>query len=154
ALITPGQLVAEYERLRPFHGSRRVGPVLDRVTTLAQTPLEPLSRWLIEHLGFAMPVLQQQVWLSGLGRAAYGDLYWPDVGVIGEADGHGKYLGAGSADGAAQRVIEEKQREDELRAQSEGFARWGWSDVWRPARLEAILLRAGVPRPGRRRVLV
>jgi len=154
ALITPEQLVAEYERLRPFHGSRRVRPVLDRVTTLAETPLETLSRLVIEQLGFAMPVLQQHFWLPALGRDAYVDFYWPDVGVIGEADGHGKYLGAGSADGAAQRVIEEKQREDELREQSNGFARWGWSDAWHPARLEAILLRAGVPRPGPRRVLV
>lgn len=154
ALITLGQIVAEYERLRPFHGSRRVRAVLDRVTTLAETPLETLSRLVIEQLGFAAPVLQQHFWLPGLGRHAYVDFYWPDVGVIGEADGKGKYLGSGSADDAAQRVIEEKQREDELRAQSHGFARWGWIDAWQPARLERILVRAGVPRVGSRRVLV
>lgn len=154
ALVTPGQLIAEFERLRPFHGSRRVSPVLDRVTTWAETPLETLSRLVIEQLGFAPPVLQQHFWLPGLGCDAYVDFYWPDVSVVGEADGHGKYLAAGSAEGAAQRVVEEKQREDELRAQAQGFARWGWIDAWQPARLERILMRAGVPRVGSQRVLI
>lgn len=153
-LTTPERLIAEYERLRPFHGSRRVGAVLDRLTTVADTPLETLSRLVIEQLGFAAPMLQQRFWLPGLARNAYVDFYWPDVAVIGEADGHGKYLDAGSAQGAAQRVIEEKQREDELRAQVRNCVRWGWADVWHPARLERLLLRAGVPRVRPSRLLV
>src|SRR5699024_9924654 len=130
----------------PFHGARRVRAVLDRMTTLAETALESLSRLVIEELGFAPPQLQQRFWLPGLERAAFTDFYWPGVDVVGEADGHGKYRsGYGGAD-AAEVVIAEKKREDELRMQVQGLARWGWSDVWHPHRLESILLRAGVPR--------
>src|SRR5699024_8430913 len=114
----------------------------------------PYTTLFRSQLGFAAPMLQQRFWLPGLARNAYVDFYWPDVAVIGEADGHGKYLDAGSAQGAAQRVIEEKQREDELRAQVRNCVRWGWADVWHPARLERLLLRAGVPRVRPSRLLV
>ena len=92
-MTTPERLRAEHERLKPFPRSRRAEAVLDRATTLADTPLESGSRLLIEELGFAEPELQHELWLPELGKQAFLDFYWPDVGVGAEADGRGKYRG-------------------------------------------------------------
>ncbi len=93
-LTTLQRLRAEHERLKPYPRSRRADAVLDRATPLADTPLESGSRLLIEELGFATPELQHELWLPELGRRAFLDFYWPEVGVGAEADGRGKYRGA------------------------------------------------------------
>lgn len=152
-LVTMDQLRAEDARLRPYHRSRRVDAVLERATPDADGVLETLSRLVIEQLGFAAPELQVRFWLPGLQRYAWVDFYWPECRVAAEADGHGKYLDGGAPSGAAQRVVEEKRREDELRPQVNGLARWGWQDVWAVRPLERILERAGVPRIRRARPL-
>ena len=93
---TLGALRAEHERLLPYRGSRRTEAVLTRATVEADTPLETLSRLAIEELGFEEPELQHELWLPELGKRAYLDFFWQSVGAGGEADGRGKYLGAGS----------------------------------------------------------
>jgi hypothetical protein len=90
-LTTLERLRAEHERLRPYPRSRRADAVLDRATMLADTPIESGSRLLIEELGFAEPELQHELWLPELGKQAFLDFYWPEVGVGAEADGRGKY---------------------------------------------------------------
>ncbi len=47
-------------------------------------------------------------------------------------------------------IIDEKDREDAIRAQVRGFARWDWADMWRREPLRAKLVRAGVPIERRR----
>ncbi|MGI9824221.1 hypothetical protein [Agromyces sp. Marseille-Q5079] len=163
-LTTPELLRAEHERLKPYPRSRRVDAVLERLTTLAETPLETGSRLLIEETGFAVPELQHELWLPELGRNAYLDFFWPSVGVGAEADGRGKYLGDATAldarrpsDGstfgtsdvarrAADAVIAEKDRENAIRRQLRGFDRWDWNDMLRRHPVEARLTRLGVPR--------
>jgi hypothetical protein len=80
-------------------------------------------------------------------REVFTDFAWLEYGVVGEADGLGKYLrsGAGPLKNPAQKVIEEKRREDEIRALRWAVARWGWTDALRRAPLKAILLQAGLP---------
>jgi Transcriptional regulator, AbiEi antitoxin len=92
-MTTLERLRAEHGRLKPYPRSRRADAVLDRATTLADTPLESGSRLLIEELGFAEPELQHEFWLPELGKRAFLDFYWPEVGVGAEADGRGKYRG-------------------------------------------------------------
>ena len=91
ARTTRARLAAEHDRLMPYPGSRRTDAVLRRAVTAAETPLETVSRLVIEELGFAAPTLQHELWLPELERRAYLDFHWPGVGVAGEADGHGKY---------------------------------------------------------------
>ncbi|RXZ72672.1 hypothetical protein [Agromyces albus] len=88
------RLHAEHERLKPYPRSQRADAVLQRATTLADTPLETGSRLLIEELGFAQPELQHELWLPELGKRAFLDFYWPEVNVGAEADGRGKYRSA------------------------------------------------------------
>jgi hypothetical protein len=69
-----------------------------------------------------------------LGRV---DGYWPDLGVIAEADGRGKYLGDvdptldRSPDAVAQRVLAAGEREVGLRATGLGVVRWTTDEITR-----------------------
>lgn len=144
-LTTLDAVRAEHERLKPYPGSRRVDAVLARATAHADSPLETMSRLVIEEFGFPEPILQHRVWLSELGRNADLDFYWPDHGVAAEADGHGTYLAERAASATAQRVITEKEREDAIRRRVRGFARWNWNEMWAKQPVRAYLTAAGLP---------
>ncbi|UFU02259.1 hypothetical protein LQF12_12180 [Ruania suaedae] len=166
-LTTPGALWTVHDRLMPYQGSARVVAMLERVSTGSESPLETLSGLIIESLGFQAPRQQVRFQLSSHAEA-FVDFYWEGVNAAGEADGDLKYRAIGEGPGAAERVIAEKRREDELREQLSALTRWGWSDCWqrvrgsdgrirgapRLDRLGAKLLRAGVPQTRLRRRLL
>lgn len=117
------------------------------------SPGESCSRLAIYRAGFARPELQVRH-PSTRRRYYETDFEWPELGVIGEFDGRGKYFKEG-LDGTVdpgQAIYDEKLREDELRAQCTRFVRWGWREVHRPALLRELLLAVGIPlvRPPRR----
>lgn len=158
-LCTMRELSEAYERRLPFPGSSRVLAVLARATTLADSPLETVSRLQIEALGFPEPVLQHPVTLRRDGRTVFLDTAWPEFGVWGEADGAGKYQGsallAGDTRSPAAIVREEKRREDAVRAATRWTpARWDWTEAWGGTGLRAILLQAGLPITRRPRQLL
>jgi hypothetical protein len=144
-LATREELRAASERMHGVPGSRRAAAATAFATHLAESPLESVSRVRIMEGGFPEPVLQQEFTLSG-GRRALVDFWWPDFGVIGEADGRSKYGGGDDSDpeSARRAVIAEKNRENALRRVSSGFARWEHADVLLPGRLGAILRTAGL----------
>jgi hypothetical protein len=96
--------------------------------------------------GFPSPVLQKE-FVDRHGFRAFVDFWWPEYGIIGEADGQLKYGGPTGADPEAARraVIAEKNRENTLRRLCSGFARWDHADVVRAGRLSSILRTAGLP---------
>lgn len=153
-MTTLERLRDEHERLKPYPRSRRADAVLDRATTLAESPLETGSRLLIEELGFARPELQHELWLPELGRRVFLDFHWPDVGAGAEADGRFKYGNGVDPRRAVEAVVEEKDRENAIRRQLKGFDRWDWSDLIRKHPVEARLVRLGVPRVRRPAVLM
>ncbi|UFU06504.1 hypothetical protein [Ruania halotolerans] len=150
-ITTPDQMAAEHHRLLPYHGSRRVEAVLSRASTASESALETLSGLTIEELGFPAPERQAHLWLPDLQTDAYVDFFWREFGIAGEADGYAKYVGGG--EDAATRVLEEKRREDAIRRQVHGFARWTWADAWHRRGLEVALRSAGVPQTRARRLL-
>jgi hypothetical protein len=165
-LTTLEQLRDEHERLLPYPGSRRMDEVLRRATDGAATPLETVSRLVIEEFGFPEPVLQHRLWLPEVGRFAFLDFWWPESGIAAEADGRGKYRGDGNAAAsgarnaaeaaafAAAAVIGEKEREDAVRRRVRGFARWNWAEAMRRHPIDEYLTAAGLPRTRRpRRIL-
>lgn len=96
--------------------------------------LESASVATAHQLGFSVPM--SQVWIHHLDGRLIGrvDFLWALAGVIGEADGRGKYLGAyGSdtwdADEAATHMLAERERERELESVGFAVARWDTSDV-------------------------
>lgn len=123
-------------------GMRRAQSVLGAADARAESPFESVSRVTITALGFDRPELQACFELPhGEARA---DFWWPRERIIGEADGRGKY--GETAETSAEAVWRERRREVELLRQVAHVARWEWSDVTTPARLDAILRAAGVPR--------
>lgn len=142
--------------MHPFPGGRRVQALLDRATHLAETPLETLSRVRFDEIGFPAPRLQFSVIRPRDGSRAHLDFAWPEHGVWGEADGSGKYLGSAALHGdprrAAETVLDEKRREDDVRAATQWkCARWGWQEAWAIGPLRSILIEAGLPIVRRRR---
>ncbi len=108
---------------------------------------ESRSRVAIAVLGFAAPALQVEVETrAGRFRSDFG---WELGGrmLLGEFDGAVKYgqLAQRSGRSGVEVLVEEKRREDALREVAD-IRRWTWAEVIEPARLERILLGAGVPR--------
>ena len=74
------------------------------------------------------------------GFVARVDFLWSDFGIVGEADGAGKYINRGA-------LVAEKLREDRLRRLGYLMVRWTWDELIHTpwvirARLEAALARA------------
>jgi hypothetical protein len=97
--------------------------------------------------GFQPPELQHEIRDSS-GLVGYTDYYWEGGQVAGEFDGVEKYLKPEYLRGrtASQAVVEEKQREDRIRATGLRVVRWVWADLMEPGRLEQKLAAFGVPR--------
>ena len=117
---------AELELVR---GARRLAHVLSFADGRAASAGESLSR-------------------LDTGRRAVTDFRWSRQRIVGEYDGIAKYRAAEFRRGRTpeQVVVEEKLREDALRREGEGVARWIWDDLWTPQRFASLLVEHGVPR--------
>ncbi|WP_460775160.1 hypothetical protein [Microbacterium sp. GXF7504] len=139
-LASVEQLVARNEARSSSRGRRRARWVLHRADALAETALESVSRAVVEWLGFPAPELQVVV-ATAVGDFTL-DMRWPDAAIGGETDGRLKY--DGRYGDPADVVWREKQREDALRRELKGLARWGWAELRDPMSLRRILLAAGL----------
>lgn len=96
---------------------------------LRESPLESLSYGVFILHGLPLPNCQVPIvddWGDLLGIV---DFYWPEHGVIGEADGRLKYRR--TLDGGAPRpttLLDEKNRQELLEDRAV-VVRWGWSDA-------------------------
>lgn len=144
ARVTIEDLLAELELGSP-RGSARARTAIEFADGAAGSPGESWSRVLIDRLRFPRPVLQQE-FRDADGLIGYVDFWWPEFGVIGEFDGEGKYRREKYTRGrdTASIVVDEKVREDRLRAIVGGVARWGWDDLREPSRLSRKLEVAGL----------
>lgn len=142
----PSRLRALATRLEIVRGRSTFERALQFADSRSESPGESLSRAAIHELGFPLPDLQKK-FFDRRGFIGRSDFWWPEFGVFGEFDGLGKYLRDEFTKGrsAAQVVIDEKRREDRIRATGPTGARWGWRDAMRPAALRAVLLQAGLP---------
>lgn len=116
-----GSLEAAVERWRHLGGSRELHEALAQARPGAQTVLETLSRLALIGEGLPEPELQV-AFHDGGGLIGRVDMWWPGLGVIGEADGLVKY-------GSGADIVREKAREDRLRATGRMVVRWTWSEI-------------------------
>jgi hypothetical protein len=147
---------AELRRAIAVRESSRGTAKATRVAEFADggsgSPGESLSRCTMLAGGLPAPLLQTK-FSDAAGLIGLVDFWWPEWGVIGEFDGMGKYLREDLRNGktTAQVIVDEKIREDRLRAATDArVIRWGWDTARSPQLLAAALRRAGLPQ--RRRV--
>ncbi|MFC0680772.1 hypothetical protein ACFFGH_23325 [Lysobacter korlensis] len=116
----------EIARLTGARGCVRAREVVAFADARSESAGESLSRVNIRWLGFPAPVLQQE-FHDRRGRMIV-DFWWPQFNLVGEFDGHGKYLREEYTRGrsTADIVLAEKQREDRLRALGPRVTRWDW----------------------------
>ena len=127
--------------------ARRIVTALEFGDPASGSPGESVSRAMMHRLGFKAPVLQQEI-RDARGRVGFTDFEWPEDGLSGEFDGLVKYRDAAYLKGRTPSdvVIEEKSREDRIRATGRRVIRWTWSELASPARFAAFLDAKGVPR--------
>jgi hypothetical protein len=96
-------------------------------------------------LGLPVPILQQAFY-DAAGLIGYVDFWWPEFGLIGEFDGNGKYLRDELLDGrtTSEIIMEEKRRENRLRALGPRVTRWGWDTAVSLPTLAQHLAEAGL----------
>jgi hypothetical protein len=147
----PSVTLAEIADAADQLGMRRGRAQLERVLQFAdgrsESPGESWSRVLIQRLGFVAPDLQ--VGVRGVnGELFRADFGWDDGLILGEFDGREKYSSAAMRGerSASDVVVQEKRREDSVRAAGRGVCRWDWSDLVHEHRLASTLTTAGVPR--------
>jgi hypothetical protein len=143
--LTPDDLRTELEHVPLRHGLARARLILGFADGRADRPGESLSRVTMFRAGISMPRLQVEMY-GASGKRYVVDFWWPEFNVIGEFDGVAKYKDPEFLRGRApeQALLDEKRREDDLRATGKRFARWGWSEASSIPRLSQRLAQAGV----------
>lgn len=104
-------------------GCSRVRRVAHWVDPASESPGESVSRAHLVAAGLPRPRVGLSV-TGDDGRCYYADLAWPQLGVLGEVDGYGKYRSD-----AWDTFRREKRREDSLRAAGWTVVRWTVGDV-------------------------
>ncbi|MFP3461993.1 type IV toxin-antitoxin system AbiEi family antitoxin domain-containing protein [Arthrobacter globiformis] len=145
--LSKEQLRAEIEGNYPAAAARRITVAIDFADPLSASAGESYSRALIHVAGFETPTLQHEIRDAG-GLIGYSDYHWDSARIAGEFDGVEKYLKPEYLKGRtpSQAVVDEKYREDRIRATGRTVVRWVWADLMMPGRLERKLTASGVPR--------
>jgi hypothetical protein len=115
---------------------RRAIRAVELANARSESPLESVSRLVLHRLRLPAPRLQQEiVGADGIfiGRV---DFYWDEFGVVGEADGAGKY------DRSLTALIEEKRRQEQLEDRNVVVTRWGWAQTRQPSELRRLVTKA------------
>jgi hypothetical protein len=114
---------------------------------------ESASAWVMSSWGIPAGIPQVVVRDSHGRVVARVDVLWPELGLVGEADGRGKYLLEPSSnrpaeEAAARAVIDQVRREDRLRDLGLGVLRWDPTDLTQPlALVERFHAASGRARP-------
>lgn len=122
-------------------GRRRALAVLGALEPKTESPGESRTRALLQRLGFEKPVVQLILETTDGGYRA--DFAWPELMIIIEFDGEGKYT---DYEPTPAVLLAERRRETLLMEQGWIFVRLRWSDLDSPEevrrRLESAIDRA------------
>lgn len=141
-IVTTSELDEMLARCRGRRGAAQAARAIGFLDGRSESVGESRSRVLIHRLRLPVPDLQRVI-ADERGSIGRVDFYFESERAIGEFDGLGKYtehLRPGQS--TEQAVIEEKLREDLIRATGLGVARWGWRELRTPAEVERRLRRA------------
>jgi hypothetical protein len=145
SILQLAELDAALSRRAPVRAHRKLAHARDFADGASGSPGESLSRVMFLEIGWPAPILQQP-FFDVAGKIGEVDFWWPEFGLVGEFDGFVKYSRGDMLHGRtpAEAAVDEKRREDRLRAHRDvrGFARWMWSDLSQRGRLRSILQSA------------
>ena len=145
--LTKEMLLAGIEGNYTMAAARRIRRAVEFADPRSGSAGESYGRALTWAAGFSVPELQYEIQDSS-GLVGYTDYYWDGVRVAGEFDGVEKYVKPDFLNGrtTSQAVVDEKDRENRIRALGNGVVRLVWADLTAPGQLERKLAAAGVPR--------
>jgi hypothetical protein len=143
------QLSAVAKDCTRWPGIRKARDVIAFADGRAASPLESISRVAFRDMGLPSPELQVTLaWDDWGNPRIIVDFYWPEFGVVGEADGLLKYdVGPDEPDP----LRAEKLRQEELEGLGYIVVRWTWDDIWRRPDWVATRLRNAFAAGARRR---
>jgi hypothetical protein len=136
---------AELSNVVLRHGTARATRALDFANSASESPGESLSRVNMSLAHLTPPELQAGL-VGASGRRWFVDFWWPKFNVIGEFDGDAKYSDLRFLNGRTpeRALLDEKDREDDLRAVGHAMSRWRWHVANSMPALRDQLVRAGV----------
>ncbi len=111
-------------------GSNAAFRAIEHADPKSESVLESLSRMAMYEQGLPPPCTQVVIG-DEHGPIARVDFLWERFGVVGEADGIGKYAPDGRRT-TAEIVRAEKWREERILDAGYEIVRWGWRDACRP----------------------
>ncbi|MCW2495684.1 MAG: hypothetical protein JWQ77_1608 [Jatrophihabitans sp.] len=123
-LVTAEELDAVARRSANWPGIARARRSLARADARAESPLESISRLVLDRSELPRAVLQQRIGTQDGNFVARVDFGWAALGVVGEADGLLKY-------DDRDVLREEKLRQERLEQLGLIVVRWGWRDITR-----------------------
>ncbi|TCM49204.1 hypothetical protein EV648_103473 [Kribbella sp. VKM Ac-2568] len=124
------------DRIEFWPGSATARAALSFADPLSESVGESRLRVLLHNQGFPTPMLQAEFEDSD-GFIARVDFYFPDHRTVVEFDGLVKYAG-----GSREVLVQEKVREDRLRALGLEVVRFTWADLARPTDVAVRIRRA------------
>ncbi|HET8879897.1 MAG TPA: hypothetical protein VFN00_10625, partial [Arthrobacter sp.] len=147
AALSKEALLAGIEGVYSAAAGRRIDAVVQFADARSGSAGESYGRALMRAAGFEAPTLQKEI-CDRSGRVGFSDYFWEDERIVGEFDGVVKYMKPEYLQGRtpSQAVVDEKRREDRMRAAGFSVVRWVWQDLMAPLQLERALAAAGVPR--------
>jgi hypothetical protein len=143
--VTLAALRAEATALGVVPGSARCQGVLQFANGASESAGESVSRVAIHSLGLPAPQLQV-AFADARGNIGVVDFYWPELGLVGEFDGFGKYVRDEFTGGRSlgEIIMAEKERENRLRALGLTVVRWDWAVALSLPKLRSRLADAGL----------
>ncbi|MGQ0624309.1 MAG: type IV toxin-antitoxin system AbiEi family antitoxin domain-containing protein [Sporichthyaceae bacterium] len=135
-LITRGDISAILTQAAPRPGLTGARESLLFARAGAESALESISRVSMHRAQVPTPELQVVLLHSPRIRV---DFYWPELRLVGEADGMGKYLADGDIARTAESIRAQRHREQRLRDAGFEIVRWDWATAADPALLSARL---------------
>lgn len=129
------RIAAELDAAGTRRGVRQARWIHEFASPWSQSPKETASRLLLDQLGLPTPVQQFEVWQHG-SKLGTTDFAWPELGVLGEYDGKGKYVAYDASLTPEEVMWREKRRQEAMEAAGWVFARWNHQHLLHPAQLK------------------
>lgn len=136
--VSPADLRTAVSMAAGWPGVRAARLAVSVADARSESPLESISQLRLDDQGLPRPELQVDIANSAGWFVAHVDFYWPEYGVVGEADGNDKY-------DRRDVLVDERRRQQDLEDLGLVVVRWEWRDL-RQFEVVARRLRAAFER--------